>query len=550
MERMIFIIFVQLSVTLALLVALFALVLIRGRRGDWLGELAKHRQEVDVKIANLDRAVENYIRQLQNDLAQGFKLQREELGTSFQQQGQMMRDTLTLLGKEMQTHFLRFQESIDKQTASQQARGKEQNELLASHTKYTGDQLKASREEQTSSLASLGKSQQETLQKLGDSQQKMLEAFKINVQDLGSMQVKRFSEQNESLLALRKTTEDSLREMRAMIETKLKILQDENGKKLEEMRVTVDEKLQSSVKDRFDHSFKLISGQLESVQKGLGEMQTLASGVGDLKKVLTNVKTRGNLGEIQLGSILEDILTPDQYVRNANVDPSTQEVVEFAVKLPGRRSDDSPLLLPIDSKFPMEDYQRLQQAYENAGSVTQQELENLGKQFENSVRKSAKDIYTKYIKPPLTTDFALLFVPTEGLYAEVLHRPGLFELVRREYKVVIVGPSNVSAFLSSLQMGFRTLAIERRSSEVWELLGAVKTEFGKFGDVLAAAKKKIMSVGTAIEGAERRTRVIDRKLRKVQELSVDQSRTILGDVLNGIAIDDGEADELVEGEGE
>lgn len=527
-----------------LLVVLLALFLLY-RRGEGSREeiLRQLQAERSVALESIREAVDSRIRQQQAEQAQAFKMQREELGANFQQQGQTLRDTLSALGKEMQTHFLRFQESVDKQTSSQ----REQMEVLRKEMQARFAQFQESTDKQTSNLGMLGKSQQETLQKLGEGQQKTLEAFKVNVHDLGEMQIKRFAEQNESLLALRKTTDDALREMRAMIEGKLKTLQEENGKKLEEMRQTVDEKLQSSVKDRFDHSFKLITGQLEAVQKGLGEMQNLALGVGDLKKVLTNVKTRGNLGEIQLGAILEDILSPEQYVRNAHVDATTQEVVEFAVKLPGQRSDSRPLLLPIDSKFPLEDYQRLQAVYEQAGSVSQQELESVGKQFENAVRKAAKDIYTKYIKPPETTDFALLFVPTEGLYAEVLQRPGLFDGVRREYKVVIVGPSNVSAFLSSLRMGFRTLAIEQRSNEVWELLRAVKTEFGKFGDVLATAKKRIMSVGTAIDGAERRTRAIDRKLRYVQELPAERTRAILGGTVAGVVLEEGLDEEEVKG---
>lgn len=568
------IVIVLLVCVLVLLLSLLGLFLGGRRQGAGHEKVLRQLQaDQSAALESLRALLDSRMRQQQADQAQAFKMQREELGSHFQQQGQTVRDTLSALGKEMQTHFLRFQENIDKQTASQrelmevlrkemqarfsqfqesidkqtdglQLRGKEQSEQLGSLTKNMGEQLKQNREEQTANLELLGKSQQETLQKLGEGQQKTLEAFKVNVHDLGEMQIKRFAEQNESLLALRKSTEDALREMRTMIESKLKTLQEENGKKLEEMRVTVDEKLQSSVKDRFDHSFKLITGQLEAVQKGLGEMQNLALGVGDLKKVLSNVKTRGNLGEIQLGAILEDILSPEQYVRNARVDATTQEVVEFAVKLPGQRNDARPLLLPIDSKFPLEDYQRLQAVYEQAGSVPQQEIESVGKQFESAVRKAAKDIYTKYIKPPETTDFALLFVPTEGLYAEVLQRPGLFDGVRREFKVVIVGPSNVSAFLSSLRMGFRTLAIEQRSNEVWELLRAVKTEFGKFGDVLASAKKRIMSVGTAIEGAERRTRAIDRKLRYVQELPSDRSRAILGDAIASMALEEAQEDEI------
>ena len=330
---------------------------------------------------------------------------------------------------------------------------------------------------------------------LGEGQSKQFETFNKNLNDL----VKLFTERTERLYevlretALENRTEQtkSLTGIRETVEKKLTSLQEDNSKKLEEMRKTVDEKLQEGLEKRFNESFKLISTRLEEVHKGLGEMQSLASGVGDLKKVLTNVKTRGNLGEVQLGSILEQIFSPEQYEHNAQVKANSQERVEFAVKLPGKTQTDQDLLLPIDSKFPIEDYQRLLEAYEKADSTNTDQIESAAKQFENSLKKNAKDIFEKYINPPVTTDFAIMFVPTEGLYAEVLRRTGLFESLQRTYKVTVVGPSNLVAFLSSLQMGFRTLAIEKRSSEVWNLLGAVKAEFGKFGDVLEETKQKL-----------------------------------------------------------
>ena len=508
---------VLIVVLIALTVCVLVLVAVMLKRGGVSREqFQAFRQEQNARLDGIDKR----IGQQQEEQKSAFRMQREELGTSFQQLGQSLRETLKGLGDGMNTHFTSFQASMQKQTENLQQRGKEQQIQLDQLTKNVSDQLKQSREEQTHNLTALGENQQKTLQGLGSEQQKVLESLKNGVQQL-------VKDQKEELQALRKEVDASLREMRAMIEVKLKTLQEENGKKLEEMRATVDEKLQSSVKDRFDHSFKLISGQLESVQKGLGEMQNLAQGVGDLQRVMSNVKTRGILGEIQLGTILEDILTPEQYVRNAYVDPHSREVVEFAVKLPGQGSDDEPVLLPIDSKFPMEAYQRLQLANEQAGHIAPQAIENAGKQFENAVRKAAKDISTKYIKPPKTTDFALLFVPTEGLYAEILARPGLFESLRQEFKVVAVGPSTVSAFLSSLQMGFRTLVIQQRSNEVWELLCAVKTEFGKFGEVLTKVKDRINSVGKIIEEAETRTRMIDQKLGQVQELPTERALEIL-----------------------
>jgi DNA recombination protein RmuC len=332
-------------------------------------------------------------------------------------------------------------------------------------------------------------------------------------------------ELNKSLKDNREEQSKSIEKIRETIEIKLKSIQDDNNKRLEEMRKTVDEKLQETVEKRFNESFKLISERLEQVHKGLGEMQTLASGVGDLKKVLTNVKTRGNLGEIQLGAILEQILSPEQYEQNAMVKKGSLERVEYAVKLPDKNTEDQLVLLPIDSKFPIEDYQRLLDAYEHSKDV-----DVISKQFENSVKKNAKDIRDKYINPPITTDFAIMFVPTEGLYAEILRRAGLFETLQRDYKITVVGPTNLVAFLSSLQMGFRTLAIEKQTSKVWETLGSVKNEFGKFGDVLEKAKKKLQEASNVIDSAEVRTRAIERSLRTVQELPQTGNTTSFIDV--------------------
>lgn len=334
------------------------------------------------------------------------------------------------------------------------------------------------------------------------------------------------------LKGFQETTENRLERIRETVDSRLKILQEENGRKLEEMRVTVDEKLQASVEKRFNDSFRLISERLDLVHKGLGEMQTLANGVGDLKKVLSNVKTRGTLGEIQLGSILEQFLAPEQYEKNAVTKEGSMERVEFAVRLPGRAIGEKALLLPIDSKFPVEDYQRLLESYDRSGELTQAELENYARLFESAVRKNAKDIRDKYINPPITTDFAIMFVPTEGLYAEILRRTGLFEALQRDMKITVVGPSNLAAFLSSLQMGFRTLAIEQRSSEVWEVLGAVKTEFGVFGQILDKTRKKLVEATNVIDKAGVRSRSIERRLRHVEALPKDETEKLLGNSLD------------------
>ena len=339
----------------------------------------------------------------------------------------------------------------------------------------------------------------------------------------------------QTLLATREETAKTLREnreelgkqfkeIRETMEMRLGSMQNENAAKLEEMRKTVDEKLQTTVEKRFSESFALISTRLEEVHKGLGEMQTLANGVGDLKKVLSNVKTRGNLGEYQLGVILEQFLSPEQYIVNAQTKKRSQERVEFAIRLPGRSEDGSDVvLLPIDSKFPVEEYERLLDAYEGLGP---EKADEVSKRLVIALKKFARDIRDKYINPPLTTEFAIMFVPTEGLYAEVLRTPGLFDSLQRDFQVTVVGPTNLVAFLSSLQMGFRTLAVEKRSSEVWALLGQVKTEFGKFADVLESVKKKLAAATNEIDKVETRTNAINRRLRKVQDLPAGSRKAL------------------------
>lgn len=297
------------------------------------------------------------------------------------------------------------------------------------------------------------------------------------------------------------------------IESKLKSIQDDNAQKLEQMRATVDEKLQSTLEKRLGESFRLVGAQLEQVQKGLGEMQTLASGVGDLKKVLTNVKTRGMWGEIQLGNLLEQILTPEQYLTNAITKKGSSERVEFAIILPGKDKDR--VLMPIDAKFPKEDYERLVEA-QDQGNI--ELIKQFSKSLEERVKLQAKDINDKYIDAPHTTDFGIMFLPTEGLYAEVLRISGLFELLQSKYRVIVSGPTTIAAILNSLQMGFRTLAIEKRTSEVWKMLGTVKTEFSKFGEIIDRTQKKIQEAGNIIEEAASKGRNIEKKLSKIQDL--------------------------------
>ena len=316
-----------------------------------------------------------------------------------------------------------------------------------------------------------------------------------------------------------------IEKLRSSIDTQLKYLQESNEKKLDQMRETVDEKLQSTLEKRLGESFKLVSERLEAVQHGLGEMQNLATGVGDLKKVLTNVKARGTWGEVQLGALLEQILTPDQYDKNVRTRIDSQESVEYAIRLPGQDDGhESCVWLPIDSKFPQEDYLRLVDAADTADVDAVQKATAA---LIRSVHNSAKEIRDKYLNPPGTTDFAIMFLPTEGLYAEVLRQPGQVEKIQQDYRIVVAGPTTLSAILSSLRIGFRTLAIEKRSSEVWKVLSAVKTEFGKFGDVLAKVQRQLNIASNTIEQTGVRTRSMERKLRAVEELPSEEMVEIL-----------------------
>jgi DNA recombination protein RmuC len=302
--------------------------------------------------------------------------------------------------------------------------------------------------------------------------------------------------------------------LRGAVEQRLERIQQDNSAKLEQMRQTVDEKLHATLEKRLSESFRQVSERLELVHKGLGEMQTLAAGVGDLKRVLSNVKTRGVFGEAQLAALLEQVMAPEQYEKNVATRPGSSARVEFAIKLPGPDGG-APVLLPIDAKFPIEDYQRLQAAQEAGDKAA---LEMAEKALEARVKLEAKTIAEKYVEPPHTTDFALLYLPFEGLFGEVLRRPGLFEHIQRQFRVTICGPTNLLAYLNSLQMGFRTLAIQQRSSEVWKVLGTVKSEFGRFAEVLANTKRQLQTVANTIDQAEVRTRQIERKLKDVEVL--------------------------------
>ncbi len=377
----------------------------------------------------------------------------------------------------------------------------------------------------------LGTFQQMLLAQSGDvarTQNEQIDAFRVQLaatQVQTDAALRRFSDTlAEQLRALSDSNERRQTEMRQAVETRLVSLQEGNEKKLEQMRATVDEKLHATLEMRLGESFKQVADRLEQVHKGLGEMQTLARDVGSLNRVLTNVKTRGIFGEMQLAGLLEQVFTPEQYAANVATVPGSSERVEFAIRLPGQRDDGAPLWLPIDAKFPREDYERLLDAQDRADPVA---VEASAKAIEMRLRLEARNIRAKYVAPPHTTDFGILFVPTEGLYAEALRRPGLLEALQREHKVMLAGPTTLLATLTSLQMGFRTLALEKRSAEVWEVLGAVKTEFGKFGDVLAKTKKKLNEASDTLDAAAVRTRAMERRLKDVEALPEAQVAALL-----------------------
>ncbi|MEI7811757.1 MAG: DNA recombination protein RmuC [Ignavibacteria bacterium] len=373
--------------------------------------------------------------------------------------------------------------------------------------------------------AEQGNSAKQAREELANSLKAVTEILIKQLSESSSLMKNEITLFSEQLGRLTQSNETKLDQLKEKVEEKLANIQANNDKKLEEMRSTVDEKLHATLEKRLGESFKLVSERLELVHKGLGEMQSLAVGVGDLKKALTNIKTRGTWGEVQLGSLIEQILTPEQYSVNIATKKGSNCVVEYAVKMPGRSKEfDEVLYLPIDAKFPLEDYQRLCEAQDNANVIMTEEAH---KALEYRIKQEAKDICTKYIDPPGTTDFAILFLPTEGLYAEVLRRPGLCDIIQRESRVIVAGPTTLAAILNGLQMGFRTLAIEKRSSEVWKLLSAIKTDFGSFGDILDKTKKKLQEAGNTIDTASKASRRIERRLKDVQALPAEASESFL-----------------------
>ncbi|HEJ2442822.1 TPA: DNA recombination protein RmuC [Burkholderia multivorans] len=476
----------------ALAVAVVALVRGGGRHDD----AAVLGDQIEDAVHAQARALERLERELRGEIVESARGARTELGGSFAQFQQTLAAQLTSVATVQNNQIEGFAQQLATLVAGNAQQFDAMRDSMLRHAQQA-------REEQTAALRVFG----DTLHR----------------------QLTQLTEANDRRIG----------EVRATLEQRLKDIETNNAAKLDEMRRVVDEKLHATLEQRLGESFKLVSDRLEQVHRGLGEMQTLAAGVGDLKKVLTNVKTRGTWGEVQLEALLEQMLTPDQYAKNVATVPKSAERVEFAIRLPGREAgvrDAPPVWLPIDAKFPREDYERLIDAQERADAVA---VEDAARALEARVRLEARTIAEKYVAPPYTTDFALLFLPTEGLYAEILRRPGLTDLLQRDYRVTVAGPTTLTALLNSLQMGFRTLAIEQRSSEVWQVLGAVKTEFGKFGDVLARTKSQLETVTRSIEAAEQRTRVMNRKLKQVEALPGDAAAGLLG----AEAADGADADE-------
>ena len=469
-----------------LLLVLNSWLILQSRRADHVKDLA----EIKASVANTT----GIIRDTERNLKEEFVINRQEAANT-------ARDLRGEIGHQLNTFI---------QTFSGQ---------LGSLTKLNEEKLEAIRKTFEDKLASFQQAIDHNSQHTRTELKENLDTFKTELNDALKDYRERLREQfsqfTQAQQAQHTTSSEKIEALKSSLEKSVTTMQEGNEKKLEEMRKTVDEKLNETLEKRLGESFKQVSDRLEAVHKGLGEMQTLAVSVGDLKKVMSNVKSRGVLGEYQLQNIIEDLLTNEQYEKNVKTKVGSGALVEFAIKMPHGSNFEKVLWLPIDSKFPKEDYESLVDAYEH-GDL--EKIESYRKAFINGIKKNARDIREKYIDPPNTTEYGIMFLPYESLFGEVLRVPGLFEQLQKEYKITITGPTTLSALLNSLQMGFRTLAIEKRSSEVWDLLSAVKTEFGQFGDVLAKTKKKLIEATNVIDSSEVRTRAITRKLRNVQEL--------------------------------
>ncbi|WP_242333362.1 DNA recombination protein RmuC [Anaeromyxobacter sp. SG66] len=486
------------------------------------------RSELSNSLKNLNDSVLKQVAELaalEKGQLDGFATQLAKLTEATEKKLDQSRaelaDSSRILRAELTTALKNLNDSVLKQMADLAALEQTQLEAfgtqIAKLTESNEKKLDQGRTETQQSLAQVSKESSTAVQRLTD-------ALIKQVGDLASLERTQFEGFAVQLNRLTDSNEKRLEALRATVDERLTTLQQENSSRLEQMRATVDEKLQGTLEKRLGESFKLVSDRLEAVQRGLGEMQSLANGVGDLKRVLANVKVRGTWGEVQLGTLLEQMLSPEQFSRNVATRSNSGERVEYAIRLPGHEDGAGEVLLPIDAKFPVEDYQRLADAADRGDAAA---VEECSRALELRIRACAKDIHDKYLNPPTTTDFAILFLPTEGLYAEVVRRAGLTELLQREFKVVVAGPTTLAALLNSLQMGFRTLAIQKRSSEVWQVLGAVKTEFGKFGQVIEKVDKKLQEASNTLETVATRSRAIQRKLRGVQELPAPEAEALL-----------------------
>ena len=482
-----------LAVNVLALLGLMWLLWAGGRRAEQTRQAADAvRQAADADTAADARA------QVDACIDAAASAQREQAERLAREQRLEQQDGARATRQELAGALTRFQQALLTQGGDV---ARTQNEQIDSFR----TQLAAMQQQISQSLQQSAAQGVQQMQVAREAQDFALQRFGSQLADQLTLQLKALSEANERRLT----------EVRLTVEGRLTALQVGNEAKLEQMRATVDEKLHATLEQRLGESFKQVAERLEQVHQGLGEMKNLARDVGALNRVLTNVKSRGIFGEVQLAGLLEQVFTPEQYAANVATVPGSNERVEYAIKLPGQRDDGVPLWLPIDAKFPREDYERLLDAQDRADVPG---VEAAGKAIENRLKLEARSIRDKYVAPPHTTDFGILFVPTEGLYAEALRRPGLVESLQRDCKVMLVGPTTLLATLTSLQMGFRTLALEKRSAEVWEVLGAVKTEFGKFGDVLARTRKKLIEASNSIGDAEVRSRAMQRQLRSVEAL--------------------------------
>lgn len=509
---------------------------------------ALKRLKTNDETNNKIDALEKGILRLETSIKDDFRSNREELSNNLNKFQQSFLNTLSEISMAQREDIKAMQESnrliladlnktmeekLSRLTEKSELSNKENREELSRSLLLINDQIKNSLEQSALAQKTQNESSLQQMNliqtKLDQKLTQLAEQFQRNAAEIRESMQQALREFQTSFTSNVKDFNDLQKQKFSDLEKKQDALIQSTELKLEKMRETVDEKLQKTLEARLGQSFELVSKQLESVQKGLGEMQTLAQDVGGLKRVLSNVKTRGVMGEIQLGNILEQILAPEQYETNVKTKRSSGDHVEFAIKLPGRNDDDQPVYLPIDAKFPQEAYHLLQIAYDEVNAVKADEATRT---LVTSIKKFAKDIRDKYLDPPYTTDFAIMFLPIEGLYAEVVRNTDLVEQLQREFKIIITGPTTLAAILNSLQMGFKTLAIQKRSSEVWEILGAVKTEFSKFGGILDRAQKKINEASNDIDLlVSTRTRAIERKLKKVQELPQSQTVILLDDGL-------------------